>query len=75
MGEVFDGNKARLKDGGEGYYSLITPEKEKGSLVFKVGTKFEQFNKFDVIFESEGVIAENKDDIDMKYSIKFNYIF
>lgn len=75
LGEVYDGNKARLKDGGEGYYSLITPEKEKGSLVFRVGTKFEQFNKFDITLENEGTIAENKDNIEMKYSIKFNYIF
>ncbi|MGL6064893.1 MAG: autotransporter domain-containing protein [Fusobacteriaceae bacterium] len=75
LGEVYEGNKARLKDGGQGYYSLITPEKEKGSLVLKAGTKYGKLSSYNIILETEGNFAENKDKVEMKYSLKLNYTF
>lgn len=75
-GEVYDANKAKVKDGKEGYYTLITPEKEEGKFTGKVGVTIENANRAGVTFEVKGSVADDKDDKgDIGYGVRFNYTF
>ena len=75
LGEVYEANKAKVADGSAGYYSLITPKKEKGNLNFKIGATLEQIESVGVTFEIDGNISENKSDLETRYSFKLNYVF
>ena len=75
LGDNYDGNKARLKNGGEGYYSLITPDERKGKLAGKVGLTVEKANHMGVTFEVEAADESNKKDSSIKYGVRFNYKF
>ncbi|BBA51194.1 putative autotransporter [Fusobacterium varium] len=75
FGDNYDGNKARLKNGGEGYYSLITPEEREGKLSGKVGLTIEKANHMGVTFEVEAADENHKKDSSIKYGVRFNYKF
>ena len=75
LGDNYDGNKARLKNGGEGYYSLITPEESEGKLTGKIGLTVEKANHMGVTFEVEAADESNKKDSSIKYGVRFNYKF
>ena len=75
FGDNYDGNKARLKNGGEGYYSLITPEEREGKLTGKIGLTVEKANHMGVTFEVEAADESNKKDSSIKYGVRFNYKF
>ncbi|MEG9320844.1 autotransporter-associated N-terminal domain-containing protein [Fusobacterium varium] len=75
LGDNYDGNKARLKNGGEGYYSLITPEEREGKLTGKIGLTVEKANHMGVTFEVEAADESNKKDSSIKYGVRFNYKF
>ena len=75
LGENYDGNKARLKNGGEGYYSLITPEKQEGKIIGKVGLTIEKANHMGVTFEVEAADEGHRKDSSIKYGVRFNYKF
>ncbi|WP_462424912.1 autotransporter-associated N-terminal domain-containing protein [Fusobacterium sp. THCT13E1] len=75
FGDNYDGNKARLKNGEEGYYSLITPEEREGKLSGKVGLTIEKANHMGVTFEVEAADENHKKDSSIKYGVRFNYKF
>ena len=75
LGDNYDGNKARLKNGGEGYYSLITPDEKEGKLSGKVGLTVEKANHMGVTFEVEAADESHKKDSSIKYGVRFNYKF
>ena len=75
LGDNYDGNKARLKNGGEGYYSLITPEEKEGKLTGKIGFTVEKANHMGVTFEVEAADEGNRKDSSIKYGVRFNYKF
>ncbi|WP_130890189.1 autotransporter-associated N-terminal domain-containing protein [Fusobacterium ulcerans] len=75
FGDNYDGNKARLKNGEEGYYSLITPEEREGKLTGKVGLTIEKANHMGVTFEVEAADENHKKDSSIKYGVRFNYKF
>ncbi|BBA53268.1 autotransporter (plasmid) [Fusobacterium varium] len=75
FGDNYDGNKAKLKNGGEGYYSLITPEEKEGKLTGKVGLTLEKANHMGMTFEIEAMDESNKQDSSIKYGVRFNYKF
>ncbi len=75
LGDNYDGNKARLKNGGEGYYSLITPEESEGKLTGKIGLTVEKANHMGVTFEVEAADEGNRKDSSIKYGMRFNYKF
>ncbi|WP_373076863.1 autotransporter-associated N-terminal domain-containing protein [Fusobacterium varium] len=75
LGDNYDGNKARLKNGGEGYYSLITPDEREGKLTGKVGLTVEKANHIGVTFEVEAADEGNRKDTSVKYGVRFNYKF
>ena len=75
FGDNYDGNKARLKNGEEGYYSLITPEEREGKLTGKIGLTVEKANHMGVTFEVEAADESHKKDSSIKYGIRFNYKF
>ena len=75
LGDNYDGNKARLKNGGEGYYSLITPEESEGKLTGKIGLTIEKANHMGVTFEVEAADEGHKKDSSIKYGMRFNYKF
>ena len=75
LGDNYDGNKARLKNGGEGYYSLITPDEREGKLIGKVGLTVEKANHMGVTFEVEAADEGNRKDSSVKYGVRFNYKF
>ncbi|SQJ04199.1 Uncharacterised protein [Fusobacterium ulcerans] len=75
FGDNYDGNKARLKNGEEGYYSLITPEEREGKLTGKIGLTVEKANHMGVTFEVEAADESHKKDSSIKYGVRFNYKF
>ncbi|WP_302428180.1 autotransporter-associated N-terminal domain-containing protein [Fusobacterium varium] len=75
FGDNYDGNKARLKNGEEGYYSLITPEEREGKLSGKIGLTVEKANHMGVTFEVEAADESHKKDSSIKYGVRFNYKF
>ena len=75
LGDNYDGNKARLKNGGEGYYSLITPDEREGKLIGKLGLTVEKANYMGVTFEVEAADEGNREDSSVKYGVRFNYKF
>ncbi|WP_316091769.1 hypothetical protein [Fusobacterium sp.] len=75
LGNNYNGNKAKLKNGDEGYYSLITPEKKKGALIGKVALAIEKTDHMGVTFEVEAADEQHKKDISVKYGVRFNYKF
>ena len=75
FGDNYDGNKAKLKNGGEGYYSLITPEEREGKLTGKIGLTVEKANHMGVTFEVEAADENHKKDSSIKYGVRFNYKF
>ena len=75
FGDNYDGNKARLKNGEEGYYSLITPEEREGKLSGKIGLTVEKANHMGVTFEVEAADESHKNDSSIKYGVRFNYKF
>ncbi|WP_462424522.1 autotransporter-associated N-terminal domain-containing protein, partial [Fusobacterium ulcerans] len=75
FGDNYDGNKANLKNGREGYYSLITPEEREGKLTGKIGLTVEKANHMGVTFEVEAADEGHKKDSSIKYGVRFNYKF
>ena len=75
FGDNYDGNKARLKNGDEGYYSLITPDEREGKLTGKVGLTVEKANHMGVTFEVEAADEGSRKDSSIKYGMRFNYKF
>ena len=75
FGDNYDGNKAKLKNGEEGYYSLITPEEREGKLTGKIGLTVEKANHMGVTFEVEAADEGHKKDSSIKYGVRFNYKF
>ena len=75
FGDNYDGNKARIKNGREGYYSLITPEEREGKLTGKIGLTVEKANHMGVTFEVEAADENHKNDSSIKYGVRFNYKF
>ncbi len=75
LGENYDRNKAKLKNGDEGYYSLIKPEEREGKLVGTIGLTVEKANHMGVTFEVSAAEESHKKDTSIKYAVKFNYKF
>ncbi|GAA6323371.1 hypothetical protein F350042L8_04690 [Fusobacterium ulcerans] len=75
FGDNYDGNKAKLKNGEEGYYSLITPEEREGKLTGKIGLTVEKANHMGITFEVEAADEGHKKDSSIKYGVRFNYKF
>ena len=75
LGENYDRNKARLKNGDEGYYSLIKPEEREGKVVGTIGLTVEKANHMGVTFEVSAADESHKKDTSIKYAVKFNYKF
>ena len=75
LGDNYDGNKAKLKNGQEGYYSLITPEKQKGAVIGKIGLAIEKEKHMGVTFEVEATNEQHKKDTSIRYGVRFNYKF
>ncbi|WP_462433271.1 autotransporter-associated N-terminal domain-containing protein [Fusobacterium sp. THCT1E1] len=75
FGDNYDGNKARLKNGEEGYYSLITPEEREGKLTGKAGLTVEKANHMGVTFEVEAADEGSRKGSSIKYGMRFNYKF
>ena len=75
LGKNYEGNKARLKNGEEGYYSLITPEEREGKVTGKIGLTIEKANHMGVTFEVEAADEGHKKDSSIKYGMRFNYKF
>ena len=75
FGDNYDGNKARLKNGEEGYYSLITPEEREGKLTGKAGLTVEKANYMGVTFEVEAADEGSRKGSSIKYGMRFNYKF
>ncbi|MDU1910174.1 autotransporter-associated N-terminal domain-containing protein [Fusobacterium sp.] len=75
LGDNYDGNKAKLKNGDEGYYSLITPEKKKGAVIGKIGIAIEKENHMGVTFEVEAANEQHRKDTSIRYGVRFNYKF
>lgn len=73
MGDNYSGNHARLVNGEEGYYSLITPEKTKGELIAKAGFTLEKPDHYGTTFEVEARDEGGRRDTTMIYSLRFNY--
>lgn len=75
FGDNYDGNKARLKNGEEGYYSLITPEKREGRLIGKIGFTVEKANHMGVTLEAKVADEGYKKDSSVEYGVRLNYKF
>ena len=75
LGENYDRNKAKLKNGQEGYYSLIKPEEREGKVVGTVGLTIEKANHMGVTFEVSASDESHKSDTNIRYGVKFNYKF
>ena len=75
LGENYDRNKAKLKNGDEGYYSLIKPEEREGKVVGTIGLTVEKANHMGVTFEVSAADESHKKDTSIKYAVKFNYKF
>jgi len=75
LGENYNNNKARVKNGTEGWYNLIRPEKEEGFFKGKVGLGLERANRYGISFEVEARKHDNKKEADLRYGVRFNYKF
>ncbi|MGL5655643.1 MAG: autotransporter-associated N-terminal domain-containing protein [Fusobacteriaceae bacterium] len=75
FGDNYDGNKARLKNGEEGYYSLITPEEREGRLIGKIGLTVEKANHMGVTLEAKVADEGYKKDSSVEYGVRLNYKF
>lgn len=73
FGDNYSGNQARLVNGEEGYYDLITPEKVRGRFVGKLGLALEKTDHYGVTLEAEVQDEGNRRDTTMTYSVRFNY--
>ncbi|MGF6906403.1 autotransporter-associated N-terminal domain-containing protein [Fusobacterium sp. PH5-44] len=75
LGENYNRNKAKVRNGSTGYYDLIQPEKEEGIIKGKVGLTIEKANKMGVTFDVEARKHDRKDKTDVRYGVKFKYVF
>jgi hypothetical protein len=75
LGSFYGGNRARVHKGDRGYYDLIRPEKEKGAVTGRVGLTIEKANKAGVTFEVEARKPMNKKDMDVRFGVRFKYVF
>jgi len=75
LGDNYDRNKARVKNGTEGWYNLIRGEKEEGIIKGKIGLTVEKANKAGVTFDVEARKHDNKDKSDVRYNARFKYVF
>ncbi len=75
LGKNYDRNEAKLKNGEEGYYSLIKPEEREGKLIGTVGFTVEKANHMGVTFEVSAANESHKKNSDIKYGVRFNYKF
>jgi hypothetical protein len=75
LGNNYDVNKAKVKNGSFGNYNLIRPEKETGIIKGNMGFSLEMANKIGVTFDVEARKHSNKDKTDLQYGVKFKYVF
>lgn len=75
LGDNYKGNEARLKDGKEGYYKLITPEEKKGILRGTIGIGIEKGNQMGINVEMSFEKENSKKEANKSYSVRFNYVF
>ena len=54
---------------------MITPEKQEGKIIGKVGLTIEKANHMGVTFEVEAADEGHKKDSSIKYGVRFNYKF
>jgi hypothetical protein len=75
LGNFYEGNAAKIKNGNKGSYDLIRPEKERGVAKGKIGITIEKANKMGVSFDVEVRKQTNKKDVDVRYGVSFKYVF
>jgi hypothetical protein len=75
LGNYYEGNEARIKNGSTGTYELIRPEKEKGIAKGKLSLTIEKANKMGVSFDVEARKHTNKKDADLRYGVSLKYVF
>jgi hypothetical protein len=75
FGENYKGNRARIHDGTEGYYDLSEPEKEEFIGKATAGIAFEKANRYGVTFDVEARKHGNKESMDYRVNVRFNYKF
>jgi hypothetical protein len=75
LGKNYERNHARVQNGNAGRYDLIRPGEEENILKGRVGLTFEKANKAGVTFEVEARKHSNRDKMDVRYGIRFKYVF
>ncbi|MDR3259376.1 MAG: autotransporter-associated N-terminal domain-containing protein [Fusobacteriaceae bacterium] len=75
LGNNYNENKAKVKNGTFGNYTLIRPEKEKGVIKGNIGFTIEKANKFGVTFDVEARKHSSKDKMDLQYGVRIKYVF
>jgi hypothetical protein len=75
LGNFYEENEARIKNGTTGNYELIRPEKDEGIAKGKVGLTIEKANKVGVTFDVALSKQTNKKEVDVRYGVSFKYMF
>ena len=75
LGDFYKENQGRVRDGKRGYYDLIRPEEEKGTLDGRVGITFEKANRMGITFDVGVKKQANKSEADVTYGAKIKYVF
>lgn len=73
FGDNYSENRAKLVNGGEGYYDLMAPEKVRGEVIGKLGMVLEKENHYGVTFEVEAKDEGSRCGTTLNYSVRFNY--
>jgi hypothetical protein len=71
----YQGTKARVAKGTAGEYNLIKPENERGNVRLRGGVTIEKANKVGVTFDVEARKYDNAGKMDVRYGVKFKYVF
>jgi hypothetical protein len=75
LGKNYKRNHASVTHGGSGKYDLIRPGEEDNVIKGRVGLTIEKANKAGVTFEVEARKHNNRDKLDVRYGIRFKYVF
>lgn len=75
LGENYKENEAKIKNGGTGYYSLLSEVESKGSAGAKVGIGLEKSDYMAVTLEGEYAQDFERDEDYWKVGLRFTYKF
>jgi len=75
LGDNFDSNRARIKNGSAGKFALVHPEKERGSIGAGFGVSIGHTNKWDVALDISARKRSNRESLDVSGGIRFKYVF